>query len=107
MTEYNFYPTSNLLTCAFTERMDGIRSAEAENIIKVKLEEIGEGDTDRAGLRIAFDLAEVDYVSSGFIRICIALAREVEKGNFSLINTSPFVSKIFKTSGLEQVLNVS
>ena len=107
MTTCNFYPDTNLLTCAFTERMDGVHSTEAEKAIREKLEEIRAGETDRTGLKIAFDLAEVDYVSSGFIRICIALAREVEKGNFSLINTSPFVSKIFKTSGLEQVLNVS
>ena len=107
MTECNFYQETNLLTCSFTGRMDGVSSEEAEKLIRGKLEEIGGEDIDRAGLKIAFDLAEVGYVSSGFIRICIALAREVEKGNFSLINTSPFVSKIFKTSGLEQVLNVS
>jgi len=107
MTECNFYPDINLLTCSFAGRMDGERSSEAEKIIRAKLGEIGGDSEDLTTLRIDFDLAEVTYVSSGFFRICIALAKEVEKGNFSVINTSPFVSKIFKTSGLEQILNVS
>ena len=107
MTECNFYPDINLLTCSFAERMDGERSTAAEKIIREKMEEIRRDSEEITGLKIAFDLADVNYVSSGFFRICIALAKEVGRGNFSVINTSPFVSKIFKTSGLEQILNVS
>ena len=114
MTKCNFDSETNILTCAFSGRMDGTASEEGNRIIQEELKEIGEREADGtdqapalAGLKIVFDLKEIDYVSSGFLRLCITLSREVEKGNFSVSNTSPFVKKIFKMAGLEEILNVS
>jgi anti-anti-sigma factor len=56
---------------------------------------------------ICFDLSEVDYISSSFLRLCISSAKDVKKGNFSIINTGPEIMKVFKIAGLEGLLNVS
>ncbi len=59
------------------------------------------------GHRIVFDLHEVDYVSSAFIRVCISSARKAGKGNFSITNCQPFVKKTFKISGLDEILQIT
>jgi anti-anti-sigma factor len=67
---------------------------------------IPQGEEMKTG-NIIFDLQEVEYVSSSFIRICVSVAKEAGKGHFSIINCQPFVKKTFKISGLDEVLNVS
>lgn len=56
---------------------------------------------------LIFDIGEVDYIASSFIRICVIYAKQAVKGRFSIINCQPFVKKTFKISGLDEVLNIS
>lgn len=58
------------------------------------------------GQRVVFDLHEVDYISSAFIRVCIISAHKAGQGNFSIINCHPFVKKTFKISGLDELLQI-
>ena len=106
MIECGFDSGENILTCSFAGRMDGAGSRDAEKVIGDKIEEIISGGTNPEDLTIRFDLGDVDYVSSGFLRICLATAKKTEADKFGIVNTNPFVRKIFKTSGLERVLNV-
>lgn len=106
MIDCEFDSQGNVLTCRFRGRMDGTASRDAEKVIGEKIEEAVSGGTAIGDLTIRFDLAGVDYVSSGFLRICLATAKTATGGEFGIVNTSPFVRKIFKTSGLERVLNV-
>lgn len=53
---------------------------------------------------VIFDLNQVEYISSSFIRICIRMYKELGKSNFKIINPSPFVKDIFKLTGLAQML---
>ncbi|MFH1039095.1 MAG: STAS domain-containing protein [PVC group bacterium] len=110
MIECTYHPETRTLLCRFSGRMDGANSEEVEKVIRGNISAIpGDepaADSD-AGLNIVFDLAGVDYVSSVFFRVCIATARKAKEGGFSIINTGPFVNKIFKTAGLEEILNVS
>ncbi len=59
------------------------------------------------GDRIVFDLEEVDYMASSFIRICVNQAKLAGAGHFSIANCQPFVKKTFKISGLDELLNIS
>ena len=106
MIDCEFNSQKKFLTCRFRGRMDGAASREAEEAIGKKIEVVVSGGTAIEDLMIDFDLAGVDYVSSGFLRICLATAKKTSAGKFGIVNTSPFVRKIFKTSGLERVLNV-
>lgn len=58
-------------------------------------------------LKVVFDMKDVDYIASGFIRICMDTAKKVSRDNFSIINTSPVIKKIFKIAGLDGSLNIS
>jgi anti-anti-sigma regulatory factor len=57
--------------------------------------------------KVTFDLKHVDYVASAFIRICLATAERVKHENFSIINTTPFIKKVFKVAGIDETLNVT
>ncbi|MEA1996310.1 MAG: STAS domain-containing protein [Gemmatimonadota bacterium] len=56
---------------------------------------------------IIFDLKEVEYISSTFLRFCIRAAKSVEQGKFSVINVKPDIKKIFKMAGVDSILNIS
>ncbi|PIR16850.1 MAG: hypothetical protein COV46_06660 [Deltaproteobacteria bacterium CG11_big_fil_rev_8_21_14_0_20_49_13] len=88
------------LTCRFTGRMDSHASMEAEKIVASKMKEASPA-------KVVFDLAEVHYIASGFVRICLQTAKSLATGDFSITNTSPSVMKIFVMTGLDKELKVS
>jgi anti-anti-sigma factor len=105
MLECRFEETEKVLFCAFKCRMDTINSGEVTRIFDAKLREIKERSPE--GLKIVFDLKDVDYIASAFIRLCLIAAKAVDRGNFSIVNTDPQVKKVFKLAGLEAMLNIS
>jgi anti-anti-sigma factor len=56
--------------------------------------------------KVVFDLKGVDYIASSFLRICQKFYKEVGSGNFSIINVSPAVKKVFKMTGFEQIMDI-
>jgi len=96
------------LVCRFTGRLDTNVCMNLAEEINGKLKEISEQDREFIpGYRIVYDLKNVNYIASSFIRICVNTAKKAEKGNFSIINTDPFIKKTFKIAGLDETLQVS
>ncbi|MGR8935348.1 MAG: STAS domain-containing protein [Gammaproteobacteria bacterium] len=102
-----FEPAAKTIQCKFAKRMDGIMINRVMDAFKIKIGGLLDSGVSAEELKINFDLSGVDYISSGFLRLCISSAKDVKKGNFSIINTAPEVLKVFKISGLEEQLNVS
>jgi anti-sigma B factor antagonist len=63
--------------------------------------ELGAGAT-----AVAFDLAQVNYVCSAFLRICISAAK-LKGAGFSVVNVTPQVMAVFKMAGLDKAFKVS
>jgi anti-anti-sigma factor len=61
----------------------------------------------KADFKVTFDLLDVSYISSYFLRICILTAKQVKTGDFRIINCDPMIKKTFKIAGLDESLNVS
>jgi acetyl-CoA synthetase len=61
--------------------------------------------TEVGKLSIIFDLSNVEYVSSLFLRTVIKSAKKVGKGKFSIIGANPFVAKIIQSSGLDMLIS--
>ena len=92
---------SRTMFCRFqTKKMDTNASTEAD---KDFLKFFSGSGADN----IVFDLEGVDYIASGFLRLCLSAASKVERGKFSVINTDPQIMKVYKIAGLDSVLNVS
>jgi anti-anti-sigma factor len=103
MVTFNLSPDEKELTAAFKGRLDTLAIQKLSEIIQVNLP-AGKGNS---GLMIIFDLREVDYISSSFIRICVNVAKQAGAGKFSIVHSQPFILKTFELSGLKEILNVS
>ena len=102
MVTFHHNPEENEITAAFNGRLDTLAVQTLNEIIRINLP-VKEGPS---GEKIIFDMKEVDYISSSFIRICVGNAKKAGAGRFSIANCQPFVKKTFKISGLDDVLNI-
>lgn len=104
MFDATFNDSEKILTCKFSGKMDTITSKEIEEQLGKKMVEI---NVEKSDLRVVFDMKDVEYIASSFMRICLATAKEVGEGSFSVINTKPIIKKTFKVAGLDGPLHVS
>ena len=75
-------------------RFDAPSAPEAERILRDYLNE---------GMNhVALDLTDVEYISSGGLRVVVMLTKALEKieGQLKLCGLSPFVSEVFKITNL-------
>jgi len=93
-----FKKTDAKLECEFKGKLDTIKSQLIEKEIEAAIQpEI----TD-----IVFNLEGVEYISSSFLRICIATLQRVGKGHFAIKNASPSVWKVFEIANLANLLSL-
>jgi len=101
MIECRVDKESGTMFCRFpTKKMDTNASSDADKVFLKSFSESG-------AVNIVFDLEGVNYVASGFLRLCMSAASKVEQGKFSVINTDPQIMKVYKIAGLDAVLKVS
>ncbi len=92
----NYIRNGELLTCILSGKIDTLNSSVLENEI---YENMKEGITS-----VVFDLQEVDYISSTFLRIVIKTVKAVGKENFVITNVQPSVMKVFKIANLTEIV---
>jgi anti-anti-sigma factor len=109
MVNFEHHSSENHLVCKFSGRLDTLNCISLSEEIQNKLQELkqGQGEKDKTGEKIDFDMTEVTYISSAFIRICLLIFNQCQKGNFAIINCDPFLKKTFKIAGLDDLLRVS
>jgi len=95
----NYDLTTDRLVCSFTGKID---SAECQNwkeelILKIR----------QAENAVIFDMKDVEYIASSFLRICIHTSKSIGSENFSLVNVSPHVKKVFKLAGFDKYLDIN
>ena len=95
----NYNSNEEKLVCSFTGKLGGAECLlwKEELILKVR----------QAESAVIFDMKDVDYVASSFLRICIHVPKAIGSENFSLVNVTPSVKKVFKLSGFDKLLNIS
>jgi len=103
MVTFNVSPDEKEFTATFTGRLDTLAIQKLSEIIQVNLP----SKNASASRKIIFDLKDVDYIASSFIRICVSVAKQAGTGLFSIVHCQPFILKTFKLSGLDEILNVS
>ena len=86
------------LICAFSGRMDTVSCLEVNDDVETRIE--------KHNGKIVFDLGEVDYISSSFLRICTGAVISVKSENFSIISITPNIKKVFMIAGLADKLNI-
>ncbi|OGV50491.1 MAG: hypothetical protein A2X49_14865 [Lentisphaerae bacterium GWF2_52_8] len=88
------------LVFAFCGSMDTLCVAEIEAEVMQKVEHV-------KGVSIVFDMSQVTYVSSAFLRLCMMALKSVGSDKFCLENVIPCVKKVIKIAGLENMLRMT
>lgn len=75
-------------------RFDAAAAPDAESTFRDLINDLPD--------RVVLDLADVEYISSGGLRVIIMLAKALEKsgGELRLCSLSPFVSEVFELTNL-------
>ncbi len=90
--------TKREVVCTFKKRME---TKECNKVEEEILNSINDAEV------VVFDLKGVEYIASSFLRICGKASRKVKPGKFKIISASSQVMKVFKISGLADILDVS
>ena len=91
---------SGVWLVALRGRFDAPSAPEAERKLRALLEE---------GMdRVVLDMSEVEYISSGGLRVIIMLTKALERisGEMKLCGLSPFVSEVFKITNLAKRFDI-
>jgi len=107
MVEFIFNNLTKTLVC----ELNGRFGAEVNELFSARLTEKIEVYTNSVEvpgkLMVFFDLKNVTFIASAFIRTCLAISRQVDAENFRIINASPVIKKTFKIAGLDEMLHVT
>jgi anti-anti-sigma factor len=95
----NFTTEDGNLICTFKG------SLNTDTCLK-SAEELSEKMSEFKGKKVIFDLKEVDYIASAFLRICQKFYKDVGAENFSVINVTPGVKKVFKVTGFDKFMDI-
>ena len=97
MTHYEI--KDNKLVCSFPVRMDTNICNKFEDELFKKIAE--------SMLPVVFDLQDVEYIASMFLRIVQRVYQKIGAKNFYLINVNPNIKKVFKIAGFDMYLNIN
>ena len=86
------------LICSFSHRLDSTNCVKWEEGLFEKIKE--------KNAAVVFDLNDVNYIASHFLRICLKVSKESGKGNFKIINAHDNVKKVFKMSNMEREFKI-
>lgn len=88
--------TEGTLVCTFR----GLLNTQACNEMDADIKEHIENTTGD----VIFEMTEVSYIASSFLRLCIFTAKTVGTERFNIINTKPEIYDIFEMSGLDDLI---
>lgn len=106
MTQFNYSEDEHRLVSIFEGKLDTLVSLEIHPMVNDQIVKYLENKPGEK-LKVCFDFTQVDFITSTFIRVCVASAKTVGKENFSITNTNPLIKKTLKIAGLDDQLNVS
>ena len=81
-------------------RLDAATSPSADETIKKAMEK----DSNR----LLFDLSDLEYLSSGGLRVILSAAKEIRRrnGKVALCCLNPYVDEIFEVSGFKSMIPI-
>jgi anti-sigma B factor antagonist len=98
--EINHKMENGILIIAIKGRLDAATSPAADETIK---ETMGQGSD-----RLLFDLSDLEYLSSGGLRVILSAAKEIRrrKGKVTLCCLNQYVDEIFEVSGFKSMIPI-
>lgn len=98
--EINKKLAGDIAIIAVSGKIDAITSRDLESALKELL--------DQNIVKVIMDLKEVDFISSGGIRVFVAFKKKLieRKGDLVASSLQPFVLEIFEMTGLPNLITI-
>jgi anti-anti-sigma factor len=96
---FTYRNENNNLIFSFPERLDTIKCREIESELFRKMDE-------ESNLPVVFDMKDVVYISSSFLRIILQAFKKATAQKFDLINITPDIKKVLKMSGFDKSIKI-
>ena len=103
MLDLKYDPRTATLHCLFRGRLDASVSPEAQSEVEKILSTLSRDQQNVS--QVEFNLSEVTYASSAFLRVCLAMAKRSEQFSFAVTNCSPEISQLLHVTGLDELVN--
>jgi anti-anti-sigma factor len=100
-TMVQYIQQDEVLECHFTGKLDTVKCMEMEGELQARVHEAKE-----ANAAVLFDLQEVDFVASAFLRIGLAVYKQMGPEHFAMVNLKPAVKKVFMIAGFQELLRI-
>jgi hypothetical protein len=107
MVEFIISDKENKIVCLLNGRFGANENEPFLARLTGKLEVYRDSLPEHTRFKVCFDMKNVTFIASAFIRICLTISREVDAENFTIINAAPLIKKTFMIAGLDKALNVS
>ena len=107
MVDFKFNDSDNTLVCRLQGRLGADNCDKLRRLLAEKQKEININFAPDEDAGLVFDMKEVEYIASSFVRICLVHGQNSKPGGFRIINTTPYIKKTFKIAGLDSVLDIS
>jgi anti-anti-sigma factor len=88
----------------FSGRLDWSTCSEIEREL---LSRVTEFRNRHENVRLVFDLTEVIFVSSIFLRLCLIYYKTLGAPYFAVVNVSEEIYEVFHVSGFVELMNVT
>jgi anti-anti-sigma factor len=82
------------LVCTLNGHFDTLQSQELEEALKARL---------KPSQAVVFEMHEVSYVCSGFLRVCVLVAKTAGAAQFKLRGLTPPIRRVFKMAGMSDL----
>ena len=95
-----FTEQDNTIICTFTGQLGSAEVIKDEPVVGQKLEQLND-------CSVVFDLSQVSFVASSFLRLCLKTARAAGAGRFSVRNVTPEIKKVYVICGLDKQMAIT
>ena len=86
------------LICSFSGRIDTKSTMEIEDELIEKVQ--------HAGKPVVFDFANLEYIASSFLRLCVKAARVIPHSKLTVINASEDILHILEMTGFDKLMDI-
>jgi anti-anti-sigma factor len=84
------------IVCTLGGHFDTLQSQELEEALKARLK------TPQA---VVFEMQDVTYVCSAFLRVCVFVSKIVGPGRYTLLGVTPPIKRVFKMAGMSDLFD--
>lgn len=98
-----FEEEDDTLRCIFSGDLDTRACSEAEESLGKKVSDFMK---NRDVTYLVFDLTDVRYICSAFLRLCLFHCKAVGSRNFRIENPSTEVNRVFQISGFTEIMTI-